>query len=260
MLVRRRTSSQAVKPRREVSIAAREPVGRAADSAEQIYERVKTMAMTFEIRPGERVNEVELAKSLNVSRTPLREALNRLLVEGFLTRAPNRGFIGRPLDAKQLFDLYELRRALEGSIVALACERATDGELVELERFVKASKDRPDDTDASTLLALDEQFHEHIARLTRNQEMMRALNSINARIHYFRWIDMQNGRRQQTQQEHLRITKALKERNARAAAKLVEGHISARLERIVEVVRIGFAEIYMRDQNAKPRDRDDRRN
>jgi DNA-binding GntR family transcriptional regulator len=234
--------------KRRTGSGAREPAARAADSAEQIYERVKTMAMTFEIRPGERVNEVEIAKSLNVSRTPLREALNRLMVEGFLTRAPNRGFIGRPLDAKQVFDLYELRRALEASIVTIACERATDDELLELERFVKASKDRPEDTNASSLLALDEQFHERLAQLTRNQEMVRAVKSINARIHYFRWIDMQNGRRRHTQQEHLRIVKALKERDAGAARELVQGHISRRLDRIVEVIRMGFAEIYMRHQ------------
>jgi len=228
--------------------AVREPAPRAADSAEQIYERIKTMAMTFAIRPGERVNEVEVAKSLNVSRTPLREALNRLMVEGFLTRAPNRGFIGRPLDAKQVFDLYELRRALEASIVAIACERATDEELAELERFVKSSKDRPEDTNASSLLALDEQFHERVAALTRNEEMARAIRSINARIHFFRWIDMQNGKRRYTQQEHMRIVKALKERDAPAAARLIEGHISRRLDRIVDVIRMGYAEIYTRGQ------------
>lgn len=226
---------------------------RSAQSAEQIYERIKTMAMTFAIRPGERVNEVELSKALNVSRTPLREALNRLMVEGFLTRAPNRGFIGRPLDAKQVFDLYELRRALEASIASLACERASDEELAELERFVKSSKDRSDDTHASSLLALDEQFHERIARLTRNEEMVRAVKSINARIHYFRWIDMQNGRRRHTQQEHLRIVKALKERDARTAATLIQGHISRRLDQIVDVIRMGFAEIYMRDQASEAR-------
>lgn len=229
--------------------AAREPVPRAADSAEQIYERVKTMAMTFEIRPAGRVNEVEIAKSLNVSRTPVREALNRLLVEGFFTRAPNRGFIGRPLDAKQVFDLYELRRALEGSVAGIACERATDEELAELERFVKASKDRPEDANASSLLALDEEFHERVAALTRNEEMLRMLKSINARIHYFRWIDMQNGRRRYTQQEHLRIVKALKARDAGAVTGLMTEHISRRLDRIVQVIRMGFAEIYMRDQS-----------
>ncbi len=233
---------------RHRATAAKEPATRPADSAEQIYERIKSMAMTFAIRPGARVNEVELSRALNVSRTPLREALNRLMMEGFLTRAPNRGFIGRPLDPKQVFDLYELRRALEKSIVALACERASDADIAELERFVKLSKDRPEDTNASSLLALDEQFHERVARLTGNEEMVRALKSINARIHYFRWIDMQNGRRRRTQQEHMRIVKALKSRDTRAAVELVEGHISSRLDRIVDVIRMGYAEIYMRGQ------------
>ncbi len=236
--------------RRTAGSLAREPGARPADSAEQIYERVKSMAMTFEIRPGERVNEVEIAKSLNVSRTPLREALNRLMVEGFLTREPNRGFIGRPLDAKQVFDLYELRRALETSIVAIACERASDEDLAGLERFVKASKDRPEDANAASLLALDEQFHERVAALTRNGEMVRALKSINARIHYFRWINMKNGRRRHTQQEHLKIVRAMKARDARAAQELVQGHIASRLDHIVAVIRMGFAEIYMRDQVA----------
>jgi DNA-binding GntR family transcriptional regulator len=234
--------------RKSTSAVAREPVARPADSAEQIYERIKTMAMTFAIRPGERVNEVELSKSLNVSRTPLREALNRLMVEGFLTRAPNRGFIGRPLDAKQVFDLYELRSALEMGMVRIACERATDEDLAELERFVKSSKERSEDGNASTLLALDEEFHERLARLTRNEEMLRSIKSINARIHYFRWIAMQNGRRRYTQQEHMRIVKSLKDRDVAAAVGLIEGHIAKRLDQIVDVIRMGFAEIYMRDQ------------
>lgn len=218
---------------------------RPARGAEEIYERLKSMAITFVIRPGQRVNEVELSKALKVSRTPLREALNRLMVEGFLTRAPNKGFTGRLLDAKQIFDLYELRRALEASIVRIACERATDEELVELERFVKGSIDRREKTNAASLLALDEEFHERVSRLTRNHEMTHLLKAINARIHYVRWLDMQ---KRHTQRDHLRIVRALKARDAGKAAGLVDGHISRRLDQIVDVIRMGFAEIYMRDQ------------
>lgn len=234
--------------RRSVTAAVSAPAGRSARSAEQIYERIRTMAMTFAIRPGERVNEVELSKALNVSRTPLREALNRLMVEGFLTRAPNKGFIGRPLDAKQVFDLYEFRGALESSTARIACERATAEELDELEAFVKRTE-KTEESDAAKLLALDEEFHERIAALTRNFEMLHSLKAVNARIHYFRWIDMQNGRRRYTQQEHLKIVKALKARDAEKAASLVHGHIAHRLDQIVEVIRAGFAEIYMRDQS-----------
>jgi DNA-binding GntR family transcriptional regulator len=238
-------------PRKAISHAP-DVVPRTAQGAEIIYERIKSMAMTFAIRPGERVNEVELSKALNVSRTPLREALNRLMADGFLTRAPNKGFIGRSLDGKQVYDLYELRIALEKTTVRIACERATDEDLLALERFVKSSKDRPEDTNASSLLALDEQFHERVADLTRNQEMVRSLKAINARIHYVRWIDMREGRRNHTQQEHLRIVKALRERDPEQAASLIDGHISLRLDQIVAMIRVGFAEIYMRDHNVPP--------
>jgi len=225
--------------------ASRARAVRPARGAEQIYECIKLMAITFAIRPGQRVNEVELSKALNVSRTPLREALNRLMVEGFLTRAPNKGFTGRLLDAKQIFDLYELRRSLETTIVRIACERATDDELVELERFVKTSIDRRASSDAGSLLALDEQFHERVSALTRNHEMVNLLKAINARIHFVRWLDMQ---KHYSQQDHLRLVKALRARDADKAVSLIEGHITRRLDQIVDVIRLGFAEIYMRDQ------------
>jgi DNA-binding GntR family transcriptional regulator len=220
---------------------------RPARGAEHIYARLKSMAISFAIRPDARVNEVELSKALNVSRTPLREALNRLMVEGFLTRAPNKGFIGRSLDAKQIYDLYELRRVLETSIVRIACERASDEDLGGLENFVRESIRRREKTDTMGLLALDEQFHERIAELTRNLEMVHALKAINARIHFVRWLDM---KRRYTQQDHLRIVRALRAREVAMAVKLVEEHISRRLDQIVEVIRMGFAEIYTRDQSA----------
>jgi DNA-binding GntR family transcriptional regulator len=209
------------------------------------------MAITYRFRPGERINEVDLARQLNVSRTPLREALNRLATEGFLTATPNRGFFARPLDTKVVFDLYEFRRCLEVASARLACERATDVQLDELEAFVRASRDEKEDAQAIKLLRLDEEFHERVANLTGNEEILRSLRSINARIHFIRWIDMQNGRRTHTQAEHLRIVRALKARNAEEASGLMQDHISRRLDQIVEVIRAGFAEIYMGNALAK---------
>ena len=70
--------------------------------------------------------------------------LNQLMVEGFLTRAVNRGFIARLLDAKQIHSLYEYRAVLESGIVRAACERASDAELAELRAFVERSRDVPE--------------------------------------------------------------------------------------------------------------------
>ena len=111
-----------------------------ANLSERAYEQLKAMAVTYQLRPGERLAELDLAKRLKVSRTPIREALNRLVTEGFLTFTPNRGFQCRPLDAKEIFDLYEVRRSLESTAARLAVERASDDELADLERFIERSR------------------------------------------------------------------------------------------------------------------------
>jgi DNA-binding GntR family transcriptional regulator len=206
-------------------------------SADRVYDVVKSMAVTYGIRPGERINEVDLAKQLNVSRTPLREALNRLVTEGFLSTRLNKGFFARSLDPNEVFNLYEFRSAIESAAVSIACERATSQELQHLEKFVLASKDEKEDVLATKLLRLDEEFHERVAVATHNDEFVRTIRGINARIHFVRWIDMQN--------EHLKIVQALKKRDANGASRLMGGHIGRRLDQIVEVIRAGFAEIYM---------------
>jgi DNA-binding GntR family transcriptional regulator len=216
-----------------------------ASAVDRVYDRVKSMAVTYQIRPGERLNEVEFGRKLAVSRTPLREAFNRLVTEGFLTVSPNKGFFARPLDAKDIFDYYEMRAALEAFSIRLACERAHDDELAELEKFVLESRDEADDQKATKLLQLDETFHERIAELSRNSEILRSLKAVNGKIHFVRWIDMQ-GRRSVTQGEHLKIVRALKKRKADLVSELMTAHISRRLDQIVEVIKTGFAEIYMR--------------
>src|SRR5262249_15772678 len=96
--------------------------------ADRVYDSVKSMPITDGFRPGERINEVDLARQLNVSRTPLREALNRLVTEGFLTTRMNKGFFARTLDPNEVFNLYEFRSSVEQAVVSIACERATEKE------------------------------------------------------------------------------------------------------------------------------------
>ena len=82
--------------------------------------------------------------------------------------------------------------------------------------FVERSRDVPEDSEATRLLELDEAFHLMLARYSRNEEFVRALESVNARIHFVRWIDMQQGRRAHTQAEHMRIVQALERRDIEA--------------------------------------------
>jgi DNA-binding GntR family transcriptional regulator len=218
------------------------PVRRSAD---RVYEQVKTMAVAYRLRPGERVNEVELARQLGVSRTPLREALNRLASERFLRATANRGYHVRPLEPGKVLTLYEYRATVEVGALRLAASRATDAEIEALAAFAARSRDEPDDDRyALRLLALDEEFHERLAELSSNEEFVRSIRGINERIRFVRWIDMQNGRRASTQAEHIRIVSLLRVREIDAAAALLQGHIERRLDQIVEVIRASFAEIY----------------
>jgi DNA-binding GntR family transcriptional regulator len=215
-----------------------------ASSVDRIYRAVKEMAISYRFKPGERINEGALARRLGTSRTPAREALNRLVAEGFLTFERGRGFFCRAFKPREIFELYQLRSVIEAAAARLACEQASEAELDRLARFLDQTG--PDDRGRSSaaLVTLDEHFHESIMALTRNAEMARVLANVNARIKFFRWIDMDT-RRIETQHEHRAILAALRARDAACAARRMEAHISHRLDRITAAIKEGYSRIYV---------------
>ena len=212
--------------------------------AESLYLAVKDMAILFEFKPGERINEVELAQRLGASRTPLREALNRLVAEGFLVLKQDRGFFCRDLKPREMYELYQFRAVLEVAAIRLACEQATEQEVADLANFLDETGPQEGGRSSEEMVALDEQFHEKIMALSRNMEMSRTLKNINARIKYFRWVDM-DSKREGTQQEHRAIVQALVARDADLAARLMQAHIARRLEQITAAIKESFSRIYL---------------
>ncbi|MFP1630494.1 GntR family transcriptional regulator [Zhengella sp. ZM62] len=211
---------------------------------EALYQRLKEMAVNFGIRPGERINEVQLARDLDASRTPLREALNRLVAEQLIDFQPGKGFFCRELDARQIYELYEMRTVLETAAVRMACERASDAGIAALKEALHA---RGLDHEGKTIREVvehDEAFHTGIARLTGNAEILRQLVSVNERIRFIRWIDM-SARVLHTKGEHRQIMQALEARDAGTAEALMRQHIVKRMDQIVAAVKEGFSSIYV---------------
>ncbi len=136
--------------------------------AESLYLAVKDMAINFRFKPGERINEVELARRLGASRTPLREALNRLVAEEFLVLKQGRGFFCRDLKPREMFELYQFRAILEVAAVRLACEQATEQEVTDLAHFLDQTGPEEGGRATLELVALDEKFHQKIMALSRN--------------------------------------------------------------------------------------------
>lgn len=213
-------------------------------NSKNVYERIKAMATTFRLRPGEKVNEAELAKRLGLSRTPVREALSRIAADGFLVATANRGYTVRALDAQRVFELYEFRTTVEMGVLRLVCERASDQSLADLAKFTEQSRDEPaTDGQAIRLLANDEQFHERLATLTGNEEFIRSVRSINDRIRFARWMDLRV-RRSLTRNDHPEIVHLLMKRDLAAAQALMGTHIESSFEELVALTKASFAEIY----------------
>ena len=215
---------------------------------DRVHHELRNMAMTFRFLPGERLNEAILARELGVSRTPLREALNRLTAEGFLTFSANHGFFRKSLDVKEVFDLYEFRMQLEIAAVKLAIDRATEDKLDEIENFVNESAREVPDRTTEEMVALDEQFHEMLMKLTGNIEMLGSLRNVNARIQFVRWLDM-TGRRSETQSQHKDIVRALRKRDRAESEQLIRDHIAHRLDQIIEKVERSYGRIFVRTRH-----------
>ena len=216
------------------------------DSAvDRVYDQLKSMAVTYAFKPGERLNEVALAKRLGVSRTPLREALNRLCIEGLLRFLPGKGFYCRDLDVHEVFYLYELRKAIEVAAVRLSITRAHDEAIAATLAFLDSTGPEPGARSMAELVDLDEQFHEQLMLMSGNVEMLRVLRNVNARIRFVRWIDIGRADRAATQREHREVLAALQARDEAACVAILERHIDRRLDQITAAIREGFAHIYM---------------
>lgn len=209
-----------------------------------LYADLKEMAVNFGIRPGERINEVALARELNVSRTPLREALNRLLAERLIDFQPGRGFFCRELDPRSIFELYELRTIVETAAVQLACERASDAGIAALQEGPFSDGMAYAGRTVREVTSLDEAFHIAVAELSGNRELVRQLKRINEQIRFIRWVDMA-ARARKTKGEHRAIMTAIAKRDTKEAEATMRTHITKRMDQIVEVVRQGYSSIYV---------------
>ena len=217
---------------------------RAADSVEKVYQAVRELAVEYHFKPLERANEADLAARLGVSRTPVREALNRLACDGFMRLVPNRGFYARDISPKDVQELYELRAAIERTGFKLACQRGTDDEIAATASRWALNSEQGGRPDWARVTAADEAFHLGIVRMAKNERMFAAVESINFLIRFFRRIDIESDRRDSLYEEHAGIIDCLKRRDADKGCELIERHITLSSAHAVEVTKEGLARIF----------------
>ena len=216
-------------------------------STERAYAAIKTLAISYKLRPGERINEVNIASQLGISRTPVREALNRLVAENLIIFEPQKGFVARKLDLDEILQLYELRTALEVSAFRLSCDRASE-EDIEAHRssWTQNTGENYASMSVEEIIAADEAFHHGLAALSGNNEMVAVLDRVMAQIRFCRTIDLEvNWRHEVLYSEHLKIVDLLKTRQLDEGVQAIVDHIQVSREHALHVMKEALARIYM---------------
>ena len=195
--------------------------------AELAYERIKARIFDFDLLPGDRFTETEMAEALSMSRTPAREALYRLEREGFLQVHLRVGWSVRPFDFRQFEHNYDLRLILEEASVRRLCElperprldALKDVWLVPKAERLASSKE---------VASLDETFHTTLVDAAGNPEVARCHRDVTERIRIIRRLDFTQAHRiDRTYDEHAQILRAVIRRRADEANRLLRSHIEA---------------------------------
>ena len=210
---------------------------------DSVYREMRNRSITFRLLTGERVCETLLAKELGVSRTPVREALKLLTYETFLTHSAKQGFFRKPLDAKEIFDLYEFRKQLAMAAVQLAMDRVTYEQLLELECFTQKASEKNTST-LEELTSQDEEFHERLVTLSGNIEMLNSFRKLYDHIRYVRGIDI-DGRRLEILAQYMEIVRSLRERNTEEGMRLMDENIGLRMDQVKDMIGRCYGRIYM---------------
>ena len=191
-----------------------------------VFNTLRQAIIKGDLKPGERLLEIQLADKLGVSRTPVREAIRKLELEGLVTMVPRRGTTVLGITKKHLKDVLEVRSALEELALELACRRVTPEQYEELVRLEALLEAKQDSDNAFELSDIDEKFHEQIYQATNNPRLIQLLANLREQMYRFRLEYMKaKDKRPRLIQEHQQIIKALKNKDSKAGRKAIYDHI-----------------------------------
>ncbi len=191
-----------------------------------VFNTLRKAILKGELEPGERLMEIRLAEKLGVSRTPIREAIRKLELEGLVVMIPRKGAIVAEISEKSLRDVLEVRRSLEELAIELACERMTEEEMDELEKKEEEFAAAIAEGDSVSIAEKDESYHEVIYESTKNEKLVQILNNLREQMYRYRLEYIKEGENHQLLiVEHEQILKALRQRHVEEAKIAVREHI-----------------------------------
>jgi len=199
--------------------------------------RIKRMVLNYELRPGQKLEHQALSDQLGMSRTPVREALGRLTEEGFVLRVPHKGYFVAEITEAEARELFDLREVLEVYSVENAIKRATDHDVADLRAILGNYKEAIAQGVSRRMFLEDENFHLRIAEISGGILLKRMLTTIFEKIIMKRTMEgisplsgLESYRR------HLRIFKAIDNRDVRGVREQIRKHVEAGREAVLHQI------------------------
>lgn len=201
-----------------------------------VFNTLRQAILKGELKPGERLMEIQLANKLGVSRTPVREAIRKLELEGLVLMIPRKGAEVAEITRQDMEDVLEVRTALEELAVKDACDHITDAQLSELKKasneFKKALLESKD---LVTCADADMHFHDVILSATNNRRLIQMLNNLSEQMYRYRMEYLKDERTHKTLiEEHDAIRRALKKHDKVKAGAAIRVHIDNQKRSILE--------------------------
>ena len=205
-----------------------------------VFRTLRQAILRGELKPGERLMEIRLANQLGVSRTPIREAIRMLELDGLVIMVPRKGAQVAQITEKDLNDVLEVRLGLEELAVKLACQRITEGELQKLYQASRSFEQMLETTETDDLQKLakaDVAFHDVIYQATNNERLIQLLNNLREQMYRYRIEYLKDVKsRRSLVEEHDALYERMKNRDLAGAQKMIREHIERQQESIMQTV------------------------
>lgn len=205
---------------------------------EVIFNTLRDAIIVGELKPGERLMEVKLADKMGVSRTPVREAIRKLELEGLVNMLPRKGAHVADLSVKDIVDVLEVRATLDGLATSLSASRITDEELKELKHINSQFIGFIEKENLQGSVKKDVEFHDIIYRSSRNDKLMQIVSNLREQVQRFRVIYLKDYKSpKELIKEHIDIYDAIYSRDPEKAQQVAQRHIKNQQETIIKSIK-----------------------
>ncbi|MBQ7942881.1 MAG: GntR family transcriptional regulator [Lachnospiraceae bacterium] len=204
-----------------------------------VFNTLRQAILTGEMKPGERLMEIHLANKLGVSRTPIREAIRKLELEGLVIMIPRRGAEVAQITWKNLKDVLEVRKVLDVLAIELACERMTREELAQLKTACEEFEAATITQDATVIAKADVALHDIIVASTRNDRLIQLVNNLAEQMYRYRFEYIKDmSQHHILVEEHNAMYQSILQKDKESAAAVVRKHVDNQEEAIIKQLQL----------------------